>query len=353
MNERVSDWICICASGRSIEGEPITEEVIQAVADNYDTAFYSAMIWPYHPRPENGGYAARETYVRNLGRVTELKAERDGDVLKLFAKYAPNEFLLYLNSMEQKLFSSVEIWLDFQGKGYPYLGGVAATDIPASTHTEIMQFSANDKQSGRLRGEFLEFSIGELKTPGTPKKSILESLFSAVKKPEKKQLLTTHTEEQQQVDELKNMLSAVLEKLSAREGGNLVKTTDPTEQDITIQLSAEEIVILAEEVVLLAIEAAGNPEDKAIAEELATTQKQLTEKIQAFSANDPHFASRKRRVLSAFSADRAAAAKAKPQENTEMLSLREDIAEMKKLLSTSTTTKPSGAPGTGDKKPVL
>ncbi|STR38947.1 Presumed capsid scaffolding protein (GpO) [Klebsiella michiganensis] len=106
-----------CAAGQSVLGEPIKEEVIQEAADNYDTSFYTAMIWPNHPWPEVGGYLAREMYTYNLGRVVEMKAEREGGVLKLFARYAPNQFLINLNNDGQRLFSSAEFDLDFQGEG--------------------------------------------------------------------------------------------------------------------------------------------------------------------------------------------------------------------------------------------
>lgn len=355
--EKISDWICMCASGMSIEGEPITDAMIQEVADRYDPSFYTAMIWPHHPWPETGGMLAREMYTYNLGRVAELKAEPQDGVLKLFARYIPNKFLLELNEMDQKLFSSAEFWLNFQNEGYPYLVGVTATDIPASTHTEIMRFSAKDKRTDFSRGEFMQFSIGKLADNSPQKLSIFDRLFSSKKSQKSLSQSDIPNEEQEKMDELKDLIQSLLARIAALEAAATGETTDtPTEATEEVQAQAEEIVVLAEEVATLAEEVVAAPEDEVVAAEFTAARADLTAKLKAFSAGDPHFAARRRRALRAFSAARSSKAHAQ-QGSDDVKTMRNDLNELKQMLSaatsTTTTKRPGPAPAGAEKKPIL
>lgn len=359
MAEKITDWICICASGTSIEGELISDELIQEVADRYDTGFYTAMIWPYHPWPENGGYIAREAYTQNLGRVAELRAERDGDVLKLYARYVPNRFLAELNENDQRLFSSAEFWLDFQGQGYPYLVGVTATDIPASTHTDMIRLSAGNKNKVTTSGNFMEFSIGELNDISGNKPSIFDRLFSATRKTKPQINVTLSATdnpelEPEKVEELKKLIEAINARLDAIEASAKGNSADtPQEAETEISEAAEEIVILAEEVAALADEVAEAPEDAVVEAEFSAARAQLADKLQAFTAGNPHFATRKRRALAAFSAAR----KQSQASGDDTSALRNEIAELKQMVALaagkSVTKRPTGAPGGADKKMVL
>ena len=355
MSEKISDWICICAAGQSVLGEPIKEEVIQEAADNYDTSFYTAMIWPNHPWPEVGGYLAREMYTYNLGRVVEMKAEREGGVLKLFARYAPNQFLINLNNDGQRLFSSAEFDLDFQGEGKIYMTGVTATDIPASTHTQMMQFSAANKRDGVLRSDFNEFSLGALSEANKKEQSLFSRFFPQRFNQQKLSVTDIQPEEDpEKMEALKALIEKIAARLDALEGAAKGDTTTTTSEAADeVQGQAEEIAILAEEVVTLAEEVAENPEDEVVKAEFSAAKAQFAEKFQAFTAADPTFATRKRRAAKAFSAARQQSREG----SLETAALRQELKEMKQLLSAATgksvTRTPSGAPATEEKVSVL
>lgn len=352
MEEKISDWICLCASGYSILGDPISEDTLQEVADRYDPAFYCAMIWPHHPWEENGGMLAREVYTPNLGRVAALKTEREDGVLKLYAQYIPNQFLMDLNNQAQKLFASAEFWLNFQEQDYPYLVGVAATDIPASTHTGMMKFSAVKKEKGILQAESVNFSIGDLRTRNTSKKSILNWFFSSKEEPQSK--VNTSEEEPENMDELKQLIQDMLAKIEAAIAAGKGETTDSETEAVTeVQAQAEEIVDLAEEVAALAEEVVDNPEDEVLKEEFTAARQELTETIQAFSSASKASQGRRARARRAFSANR----RQKKNESGGIAELKSEISELKTLLSSavkaSSTKRPSNAPAGGDKRTVL
>ena len=349
----------MCASGNSILGEPISEEILQEVADRYDTGFYTAMIWPYHAWDEYD-MMERERWLHNLGRVAELKTEREDGVLKLYARYVPSQALQNLHEMGQKLFSSAEIWLNFQNNGYPYLQGVTATDIPASTHTEMMRFAATNKNKDRVRGEFSQFSLGELKDNTQHKPSVFDWLFTSTRKKEKPPAikLSATEEEPENVDELKALIEQLVARIAAlEEAAKGESTTTVDEATTEVEEAAEEIVILAEEVAELAEEVVENPEDEVVTAEFSAARAQLAEKIQALTAGDPHFAARKRRALRAFSAARETARSTAGNDDGNLKSLRAELSEVRKMLSTATRTsvtrRPTGAPAATDKKPVL
>ncbi|MEI9743592.1 GPO family capsid scaffolding protein [Enterobacter ludwigii] len=145
-----TDWMCIAASGATIDGRVINDQWMVDVAETYDPRVYTAMIWPRHDSVENRKY----TY--NLGRVAALKLEDEDGVKKLYAKLSPNQFLIEANKAGQKLFTSIELVEDFAGTGRDYLYGLAATDVPASLYTDRMEFDASGNEM-KLR----TFSVGE------------------------------------------------------------------------------------------------------------------------------------------------------------------------------------------------
>jgi hypothetical protein len=127
----VSDWKRVATSGKTADGRTINPQDLRDMANAYDPAVYTAVIWFEHIR-----------YLGNFGSVTEVKAEDiDGDKVALFAKLAPNDRLLQLNKEAQKLFTSIEIQPEFADTGKPYLRGLAITDDPASLGTQPLHFS--------------------------------------------------------------------------------------------------------------------------------------------------------------------------------------------------------------------
>lgn len=127
----VSDWKRVATSGKTADGRTIDPQDLRDMANTYDPAIYTAVIWFEHIR-----------YMGNFGSVAEVKAEdiEDGKVA-LFAKLAPNDRLLQLNKEAQKLFTSIEIQPEFADTGKPYLRGLAITDDPASLGTQPLHFS--------------------------------------------------------------------------------------------------------------------------------------------------------------------------------------------------------------------
>lgn len=127
----VSDWKRVATSGKTADGRDIDPQDLRDIADAYDPATYTAVIWFEHIR-----------YMGNFGSVTEVKAEDlDDGKVRLFAKLAPNDRLLDLNKEAQKLFTSIEIQPEFSDTGKPYLVGLAVTDSPASLGTQPLHFS--------------------------------------------------------------------------------------------------------------------------------------------------------------------------------------------------------------------
>jgi len=140
----VSDWKRIAQSGPTMDGRVIKPEWLTDMAETYDPKVYTAMIWLDHMR--YGSY----------GSVRALKAEKDGDVIRLFARISPSRSLLQMNQVwEEYLYFSIEPTENFAKTGKCYLTGLGMTDSPASLGTDEMRFS---KTPGR---EFTARYAGE------------------------------------------------------------------------------------------------------------------------------------------------------------------------------------------------
>ncbi|MCP3943100.1 MAG: hypothetical protein GY710_16645 [Desulfobacteraceae bacterium] len=125
-----TNWKRIAQSGPTVDGREIKPEWLTQMAESYDPKVYTAKIWIDHMR-----YAS-------YGSVKALKAEQDGDVVRLFAKISPSRSLLQMNQVwEEYLHFSIEPMENFAKTGKCYLMGLAMTDSPASLGTEEMRFS--------------------------------------------------------------------------------------------------------------------------------------------------------------------------------------------------------------------
>lgn len=148
---KTSDWVIVATAGTTVsDGRVISESWINDMAELYDPEEYKALIWPEHYR---SAWAVFEG--NNWGEVEELKAGKFKDKLRLFAKLAPNHYLLEANKDGQKLFSSIEPEPDYKKEGRCYLLGLAVTDSPASSGTTRLRFS-------RVQGQFTELECSAL-----------------------------------------------------------------------------------------------------------------------------------------------------------------------------------------------
>ena len=129
MKKLVTEFVKVGQSGATADGRKIEASWLKEAAETYDTAKYTALIWPDHFK------------WNNAGKVVELKVEESDGVTSLYAKLQPNELLLEYNKRSQKLFSSMELTPNFADSGKHYLSGLAVTDLPASLGTHELMFS--------------------------------------------------------------------------------------------------------------------------------------------------------------------------------------------------------------------
>ncbi|MHC5175217.1 GPO family capsid scaffolding protein [Serratia rhizosphaerae] len=152
-SQLMTNWICVCAEGYTVDGRYIERKWITDAAELYDPALFTALLWPEHSR--NYG---------NRGRVLELMCqEGDDGVMRLYAKLCPNLSLMQANVDGQLLFCSAEFTPDgnFRGTGKSYLEGLGVTDSPASVHTERLRFSKRNKN--KRYGQLKPLAIDEVK----------------------------------------------------------------------------------------------------------------------------------------------------------------------------------------------
>jgi hypothetical protein len=127
-----TDFIKVAQAGPALDGRTIREEWLRDMAEIYDPAVYTAMLWPEHMR-----------WFGQLGEVTALRAGPDErGRFSLFARLKPNKRLLEWNAEGQGLFYSIEVKEDLKAcPGKTYLGGLGVTDSPASLGLESTRFS--------------------------------------------------------------------------------------------------------------------------------------------------------------------------------------------------------------------
>ncbi|MDZ7322960.1 GPO family capsid scaffolding protein [Kosakonia sacchari] len=343
----VSDWICICTAGTAIDGRPIEESWLLEAAERYDTNFYVALIWPHH----TDSLKEREYYTPNYGVVKALKTERvDGD-LKLYAKFAPNQFLINANKESQKLFTSCEFWENFQGQGFTYLQAVVATDIPASVGTDMMKFSAQVRNQGIRFGNSNQFSLGELSPDKQP--SLIDRIISGMTNRKFTPDKPAEEQDNMNADELKDILQQMLQAAKAMtDAAKGRSTSDVDDAAEEVRQEAEEIVLLAEEVAELAGEVAANPEDEVAKEEFTARRTDFTVLVNEFAKGNRQFSARRRRVLREFSASRKPVTQ--KQDVTATVNQDDKLDQVITLLSaavgTSKTPLPGNAPGGSETK---
>ncbi|HAG2211218.1 TPA: hypothetical protein G8V49_003512 [Salmonella enterica] len=150
---KVTGWVTICRSGRSLDGRIISARMLHDAADVYKPEEFTAMMWPYHV--SSPVYRWNAT---NFGKITALKAEDRQDATYLLAKLQPNKFALAANRDRQKIFTSAEFEKNYMGTGKSYLNALALTDVPASPWTTELMFSQQAHDS--IYGQPEVFSLG-------------------------------------------------------------------------------------------------------------------------------------------------------------------------------------------------
>ncbi|MGR6981197.1 GPO family capsid scaffolding protein [Testudinibacter sp. P27/CKL/0425] len=181
-----SKWFVIATEGATTDGRKISREWLTQMAENYDPKdTYAARINIEHIKFRM--MWKDEPHSKAYGDVLALKTEERADgKLQLLAQIEPTAELIRLNKERQKLYTSIEVDLDFADKGQAYLVGLAVTDSPASLGTEMLQFCAGAKvnpladrkqKANNLISEALEFSL-QLEDSEAEKVSV--SLFSKV-----------------------------------------------------------------------------------------------------------------------------------------------------------------------------
>lgn len=141
-----SKLFCVATEGNSTDGRTITREWIQQMAETYDRKVFGARIWLEHMRGVNP-----DGLFKAYGDVISLQAkEKENGKLGLFAEISPTDHLIEINKQRQKIYTSIEIELNFADTGKAYLVGLGITDSPASLGTDILEFSQKNPEVSPL-----------------------------------------------------------------------------------------------------------------------------------------------------------------------------------------------------------
>lgn len=132
-----SKWFRVAKEGATTDGRKISADWIHQMAANYDPKKYGARVNLEHLK----GILPDGPF-KSYGDVVAVKAEEVDGELYLMAEIDATDDLVEMNKNRQKVYTSMEVDLDFAGTGEAYLVGLAVTDSPASLGTEMLQFSA-------------------------------------------------------------------------------------------------------------------------------------------------------------------------------------------------------------------
>lgn len=228
--------------GATTDGRKIERAWLEQAAKNYNPKTYGARINLEHFKGilPDGPFKA-------YGDVLELSTEEEGGVLYLLADISPTQAAVEMNKARQKVYTSMELDVDFAGSGEAYLVGLAFTDSPASLGTDMLQFSATnaarplDARKHRPENLFSEAMEADLEfTEVDTAPSVLESVKSLIAKRFKKadsqqhsmmadivgcfeEFATTLQESMADINaviELQNSHSSLQEKLGALEAAH-------------------------------------------------------------------------------------------------------------------------------------
>jgi hypothetical protein len=138
-----SKKFCVATEGATTDGRVIERSWLEQMAKNYDPKTYGARVNLEHIKG-----VSPDSPFKRYGDVLALSTEQGADgKLRLYAVIDPTEDLIAMTMARQKVYSSMEVNTKFADTGEAYLVGLAVTDDPASLGTEMLQFSANAKNS--------------------------------------------------------------------------------------------------------------------------------------------------------------------------------------------------------------
>lgn len=141
-----SKWFVVATEGATTDGRKISPEWLTQIAKNYDPKKYGARINLEHFRWRY--FDETDAHSFSYGDVLAVKTEENADgKLQLLAQIEPTDGLVKLVKAKQKVYTSVEIDLNFADTGEAYLVGLAVTDTPASLGTEYLTFCAGATQN--------------------------------------------------------------------------------------------------------------------------------------------------------------------------------------------------------------
>lgn len=183
-----SKYFAVATEGATTDGRKIQRTWLEQIAANYSQKKYAARLWLEHIRG-----ILPDSDFKAYGDVLAVKTEENEEgKLVLYAQIEPTPELVQLNKKRQKLYSSMEIDVDFADTGEAYLTGLAITDSPASLGTEMLQFSAKQtvnplaarkSRPENLFSEAVEFSLElEDADDDEPKPSIFSKVKDLLKK---------------------------------------------------------------------------------------------------------------------------------------------------------------------------
>lgn len=219
-----SNWFVVATEGATTDGRKISREWLSQIAKNYDPKKYGARINLEHLKFR---YMWKDDpHSLCYGDVLAVKTEEnDVGKLQLLAQIEPTDELVQLVRNKQKVYTSVEIDVDFADSGEAYLVGLAVTDNPASLGTEYLTFCSGatyspltdrKQKSENLITEAIEFSAEFMES----KSSFIEkftALFSNAKREsgntfaEHEQALTLLAEK---FNEIENQVTSLQQKNS-------------------------------------------------------------------------------------------------------------------------------------------
>ncbi|SQD80436.1 GPO family capsid scaffolding protein [Moritella yayanosii] len=177
--------LAIAAMGLTVDGREISEKDIDDIVTTYNYKKYGARINLDHEFNWSG-WAAKNLHGVELnggmlGDVIGLSTGKNEDGIKvLYAILSPNASFVLLNQADQAVYFSIEIDRDFMKSGQTYLIGLAVTDYPASTYTDRIHFSQQDKNNANQAPsdtDLLQVSLA-LEEAAQPTKSLFKKLFN-------------------------------------------------------------------------------------------------------------------------------------------------------------------------------
>jgi len=145
-----SKFFRVAVEGDTVDGRTIERGWIEDMAASYNPATYGARVWLEHIRGTlpDGPFKAYGDVVALKSEEVEIDGKRK---LALLAQIEPtSELRAMVNTLKQKIYTSIEVATKFAGTGKAYLMGLAVTDTPASLGTERLAFTAQHPDASPL-----------------------------------------------------------------------------------------------------------------------------------------------------------------------------------------------------------